>query len=155
MSARTLAITILSLLSALVRADDDQHVHDHHAVQTPSPLDPPIKITINPEARVSVVRSGSFTAPVPCGTAAELPLKIINKGFVTSRLEASLVGNTPAGVTLNFDPEPLTGVPEELRELWIILPKAELTDITISFKLRNDIPDLGGRDRIHFLLRCM
>jgi len=47
MSRKTLAIA-----TALALADEDQHTH--HGVQTASPDDPPIKITINPEARVSV-----------------------------------------------------------------------------------------------------
>lgn len=123
-------------------------------MQAASPNDPPIKITINPEARVSVIRAGSLPAPVPCGTPAELLLKIVNQGFVTSRLEAKLVGDVPPDVTLDFRPEPLQGVPEELRKLHITLTTSGPTDLTISFKLRNDIADLGGRDRIHFLMSC-
>jgi hypothetical protein len=29
-----------------------------------------------------------------------------------------------------------------------------VTDLTIAFKAHNEVPDLGGRDRVHFLMRC-
>ena len=64
------------------------------------------------------------------------------------------MGNTPAGVTLDFHPEPLKGVPEELRNLRITLTKPGLTDLTVAFRVHNEVPDLGGRDRVHFLFRC-
>jgi hypothetical protein len=27
-------------------------------------------------------------------------------------------------------------------------------DVTVAFRAKNDISDLGGRDRVHFLVRC-
>ena len=143
------------LLPALVCAEDDEHVHDHQKMEAVSPDDPPIKITINPEARVSVVLAGALPPPASCGTVTELPVKIINQGFVTARLEAEVAGDAPAGVTLDFHPQPLKGVPEELRTLRITLTKPGPADLTIAFKAHNEIPDLGGRDRIHFLMRCL
>jgi hypothetical protein len=82
-----------------------------------------------------------------------LPVLVVNQGFVTAQLEAELV-DAPAGVTLEFHPDPLKGVPEELRKLQITLTKPGTTDLTVAFKAHNEIPDLGGRDRIHFLMRC-
>jgi hypothetical protein len=118
-----------------------------------SPNDPPIKITINPEARVSVGLAGTLPPPALCGTIIELPVKIVNQGFVTARLEAELVG-TPTGVTLDFHPDPLKGVPEELRKMLITLTKPGTIDLTVAFRAHNEMPDLGGRDRIHFLMQC-
>jgi hypothetical protein len=115
----------------------------------------PIQITINPEARVSVALAGSLPRPVPCGTAADFSVKILNQGFITSRLEAEFVGDTPAGVNLDFHPEPLKGVREELRHLRITLTRSGPTDLTIAFKAHNEVPDLGGRDRIHFVIHCV
>jgi hypothetical protein len=135
-------------LPALTFAAGD-HVHADAAL----PNDPAIKITINPEARVSVALVGALPSPFSCGTAANLPVKVVNQGFVTARLEAGLVGD-PAGVTLDFDPRPLTGISDELRMLRITLTHSGPTDITIAFKAHNGTPDLGGRDRIHFLIRC-
>jgi hypothetical protein len=127
---------------------------EHHHDSTPTPNDPPIRITINPEARVSVKLGGDLPPPTACGKAADLTVKILNQGFVTARLEAQLV-EASAGVTLDLDSEPLTGVSEELRTLRITLTRPGPIDITVSFKARNHTPDLGGRDRIHFIMRCI
>jgi hypothetical protein len=131
-----------------------EHDH-HHEAGMVMPGDPPITITINPEARVSVALAGALPPPARCGTPAELTIKIVNRGFVTSRLEAAFVGDPPDGATLDFHPAPLTGAPQEFRMLHITLTKPVLTDLTISFKARNEAPDLGGRDRVHFLMRCL
>jgi hypothetical protein len=114
----------------------------------------PIKITINPEARVSVALVGTLPQSLPCGMPTELIVKIVNQGFVTARLEAKLVGDVPPGATLDFHPEPLTGMPEESQTLHIKLTRSGPADITIAFRARSEMPDLGGRDRIHFLMRC-
>src|SRR3954454_7191963 len=115
----------------------------------------PIQIIINPEARVSVSLAGSLPHFVPCGTPTDFAVKIMNQGFVTSRLEAELVGVTPAGVNLNFHPAPLTGVREELRHLRITLTRPDPIDLTIAFSSHNEVRDVGGRDRIHFVMPCV
>ncbi len=149
-----LAVAAVFILPTLACSEDDQHMHDHHKMEAVSSNDPPIKITINPEARVSVVLAGALPPPAPCGTASDLAVRIVNQGFVTARLEAELVGDAPADVALDFHPEPLTGAPEELRQLHITLMKPGTRDLTVAFKTHNEIPDLGGRDRVHFLMRC-
>ena len=149
------ALAALFPLYALSCAAEAEHIHDHQGMQPSSIHEPPIKITINPEARVSVTLAGAFPPPGPCGTAADLLVKIVNAGFVTARLEAELVDTVPAGVTLELDPQPLKGVPEEVRHLRITLTQSGPTDLTIAFRAHHEIPDLGGRDRIHFLMSCL
>lgn len=114
----------------------------------------PIQITINPEGRVSVALGGALPPPGLHRTSVEFRIAIVNQGFVTSRLEAQLVGNPPPGATLDFHPEPLKGWPRETRTLRITLPQAGQIDLTIAFRLHDESPDLGGRDRIHLLLRA-
>lgn len=145
-------IAAMLLLPALACAQSD-----HHGMEMPGAVsgDPPIRITINPEARVSVTLAGALPSPARCGSTTYFPVKIVNQAFATTSLEADLVGDTPAGVTLEFHPEPLKGRPEELRELRITLTKPGVTDLTIAFRAHNDAPDLGGRDRVHFLMRCL
>ncbi len=147
--ATTLVASVLAT-SAVVHAQTHEHAHE-----SVSPTDPPITITINPEARVSVTLAGALPPPVACGTAAEFRVKVINQGFVTSRLEAQFVGSTPVGAKLTVDPQPLKGVPEELRDLRITLTTPGPTDVTVSFRTHNNTPDLGGRDRVHFLMSCL
>src|SRR3954471_7130892 len=119
------------------------------------PQEAPIQITINPEARVSVALAGPLPHPVPCGTAADFSVKILNLGFITSRLEAELVGDTPADINFDFHPAPLKGVREEFRHFSITLTRSDPTDVTITFKAHNEVPDLGGRDRVHFVMHCV
>jgi hypothetical protein len=153
MMRNVLAVTALFLLPLVARTQGD--MHNHPGMGAVSPDDPPIKITINPEARVSAVMAGALPLPAPCGTAIDLPVKIVNQGFVTSQLEAAVVGDVPPGVTLDFHPAPLKGVPEEVRVLHLTLTKPGVIDLTLAFRAHNEIPDLGGRDRVHFLLRCL
>ena len=120
-----------------------------------APQEAPLQITINPEARVSVALTGTLPRPVPCGSAADFSVKILNQGFITSPLEAEFVGDTPAGVKLDFHPAPLKGVREEFRHLRITLRRPGPTDLTITFKAHNGVPDLGGRDRVHFVMHCV
>jgi hypothetical protein len=115
--------------------------------------DCPIVITINPEGRVSAVIVGSLPPPAPYGAPVDLPVAVVNQGFSTGRLEARLVGIPAAAATLDFHPEPLKGAPLERRMLRITLTGGAPADLTIAFSLRNESPDLGGRDRVHMLLR--
>jgi hypothetical protein len=59
------------------------------------------------------------------------------------------------GVALEFHPEPLKGIVQELRTLRITLTRPGPTDIALAFRSHNNAPDLGGRDRIHFLMECV
>jgi hypothetical protein len=115
----------------------------------------PIEITINPEVRVSVARSDAgLPPPAPCGEALEVPVHIVNRGFLTAPLEATLADSVPEGASVWFSAEPLTGVQEERRTLRITLTKPGLVDVTVAFRAKRDISDLGGRDRIHLLVEC-
>lgn len=151
-----IALGAISMFALAAEDDRSAHQHDHgHHESAPAANDAPIQIAINPETRVSVTRGGNVPPPAACGRPIELPVKITNRGFLTAPLEATLVDNVPAGVSIEFAPKPLSGAVDEMRSLRVTLRKAELVDVTVSFRAKNDIPDLGGRDRIHLLLRCL
>lgn len=141
------AMLVLPLSGA---AADDQ-LHNHHRTDATNAH---IRLTINPEARVSVMLAGSLPPPLPCGTAVDLQVSILNAGFVTAHLEAHWVGPAPPGVTFHFAEQPLTGASEELRTLRVTLTRPGSTDLTVAFRAARDMPDLGGRDRVHFLMSC-
>lgn len=147
---KRITIIIIFFASGLVRAQAAQGGAPEVCGDLPKAH---ISITINPEARVSVGR-GSEPVPEagPDGTV-ELQLHIINHGFLTAPLEARLVGLVPEGAKVDFAPQPLTGAREEQRLLRVRLARPGLADVTISFRAMNDMIDLGGRDRVHFLLR--
>jgi hypothetical protein len=152
------AVLVAAMLAApaLARADEPMAMAEHHHMPAAAaPTDAPIFITINPEARVSVTLGGALPPPARCGTPAGLAVRIDNQGFVMSRLEAEFVGGPPAGATLDFHPEPLTGARQERRALRITLTTPGPTDLTITFRARDQAPDLGERDRVHFLMRCL
>jgi hypothetical protein len=110
----------------------------------------PITITINPEARVSVTRTGDLPKG-PCGTSFDVPVNIVNRAFATSSL---VVDSSPTDARLEWSPTPLLGMPEERRTLRVAIKTKADMDVTIAFRPSNDVPDLGGRDRVHFLVTC-
>lgn len=114
--------------------------------------DPAIIVTINPEDRVGVALSGGPPGPAACGTTVELGIRVVNQGFSTGPLVAELV-DAPRGAVLDFPAGRLSGSPQESRTLRITLPNTKAADLTIAFRLRNEAPDLGGRDRVHLLVR--
>ena len=149
------ALLLLSFVPGLLHAQSGQ-THDHYKeAGTVSAGEAPIKITINPEARISAVLAGALPPPTPCGTPIDLQVKILNRAFVTDRLEAEFVGDAPTGASLEFHRVPLKGVREEFRNLRITLTRPSVTDLTIAFRAHNETPDLGGRDRVHFLMHCV
>lgn len=149
-----LAAAVLLLVPALTCLGDDEHMHDHHLTEGASANEPTIKITINPEARVGVTLAGALPQSAPCGTVTELRVKIVNQGFVTAPLEARLIDSTPEDVAMEFPAEPLKGIREEHRVLRLTLKKPGPLDVTVAFRAKDGLPDLGGRDRVHFLMSC-
>ena len=150
-----IAFSLLSLIQDAVPAREQDSPHAPHVFDSHAQDGALITITVNPEARVSVVRRDTAPTAARCGTAMNVPVVIVNQGFVTARLVATLVEPIPPGVTAEFSPEPLSGAAKETRTLQLILRRPGLLDVTISFRPVNDIPDLGGRDRVHLLLHCV
>jgi hypothetical protein len=148
------AIAAVAPLAPAARAAGMDHHHHEDGVMTMSARHAPIEISINPEARVSVALGSPIPARNVCRRPITLAVKIMNDSFITARLEAHLVGHVPPGLALDFKPARLSGKQEDWRALTITLAEPGPKDVTISFKVRNDIPDLGGRDRIHFLIDC-
>lgn len=126
---------------------------DHPLVAAKPPAAALIVVTINPEGRVSAVLAADLPRPGSLPSSLELAVRVINQGFSTGRLLAVLVGDPPAGATLDFNGAHLKGVPQEMRMLRITLAHPSPTDLTISFRLANEMPDFGGRDLVHLLIR--
>ncbi len=142
-------LILLALGSVVASAED----HADH----PDPLAPgdaQIVVTINPEARVSAVLDAPLPASGTCGSATALKVKVINQGFVTAPLRASIVGDGVKHVVVQMDDTKLSGEPQESRTLHLIPLRSDAVDVTIAFSIDKNIGDLGGRDRVHFLVRC-
>lgn len=147
-------IALALSLAAANLTSGEESVHQLHGARVAPQDEASIRITINPEARVSAAMAGDLPPPAACGTTVELRVSIINQGFVTAPLEARWAGDAPAGASLTFSADALRGTPQEVRTLRITLSHRGLTDLSVSFKARGDVPDIGGRDRVHFLMRC-
>jgi hypothetical protein len=83
-----------------------------------------------------------------------VPVLIVNQSAVSFELQASLVYPVLNSIELEFSAERLRGVAEERRVLKVIMHAPGIVDITVAFRPKNDMSDLGGRDQTHFLLRC-
>jgi hypothetical protein len=145
---------VVTIFVGTVLAQAQGHLPDHHTSESSLPSAAAIKIVINPETRVSVYRGNNIPGEAICGRPLPLLVKIVNQSFMTAPLKASLVGSVPDGVRVDFPAEPLKGTREEYRILRIMLTQRAPVDVTIAFRAEKDIPDLGGRDRIHLLLKC-
>lgn len=110
-----------------------------------------VEVTVNPEARVSVARTRIEIPPIIEETLT-LSVGITNEGMVTATLEASLVGDTPAGAALDFAHE-LSGEARDATTVHVRIPGACVADITVAFRLSKEAPELGGRDRVSLLAR--
>lgn len=111
-----------------------------------------IVVTINPEARVSVSLEKLPLPPVE-NLRLVLSMAIINESRVTSPLSATLLDPSLSGVALEFGSEELTGEEREERSLVLTFSRPAVVDLTIGFRLPDEAPDLGGRDRVDFLAR--
>jgi hypothetical protein len=49
----------------------------------------------------------------------------------------------------------LSGETEESRMLHLLPLGPDPVDVTIAFGIDKNIGDLGGRDRVHFVVRCL
>jgi hypothetical protein len=141
------------LLLALGSAPTIAQEHAHHHDALP-PGDAQIVISINPEARVSAALAAPLPAPGACGSVTELKIKVINNGFITAPLRASIVGDNAPVISLHMDSANLSGQAEEARTLHLTPLGPDLIDVTIAFNIDKNIGDLGGRDRVHLLLNC-
>lgn len=133
-------------------AQQDQAHYQGHGDPTSS--DAQIVVTINPEARVSAVVGSSMPPTPKCGEATELRVQIVNQGFVTAPLRATVVGDGKSRVALHMDAAKLNGGPQDIRLLHFMSLVSGPTDVTVAFSIDNNVGDLGGRDRVSLLLMC-
>jgi hypothetical protein len=143
---------VCACVSAAVAAQSPHETGSHAPAASGAAT---LQITINPESRVSVTRTGELPAPATCGTPLVIPVAIVNHGFFTGTLEVTWAGSPVEGAALSWDPLPVSGAPQETRMLHVTWAQPGPVDVTIAFKARGDRPDLDGRDRVHLLLTCL
>lgn len=147
---------IISIVSWLTLASTEAGIPSGPSDQLHAPESVvPVIVTINAEARVSVTVANKLYRRQPCNGAIAVPITIINVGSVTALLEAHVIDGLPGVDKVSVSGGRLSGAREELRALHLPLTASGFIDITLSFRIEDDIADLGGRDRVHLLLKCL
>lgn len=112
----------------------------------------PISVTINPEARVNVARTGTRVAPLHTGHWHPIDITIVNTGYVTGQLviESSPV---PSGVELDLPVHALSGEPRQEGGLRVRFDVPSIVDLTLTFRALGALGGLAIHSSLHLLLR--
>jgi hypothetical protein len=114
-----------------------------------------IEVTINPEARVSVIRASASLPRFACGIAEPLLIRILNQGRVTSVLNVHLLGEATApAASLNPVTPHLAGASVEYRLLILTVKSVRPIDLTLGVDAGPGTGDLAFRSHLSMLLQC-
>ncbi len=120
----------------------------------PVGIDGVIALAVNPEARVYATVEQHRVHYVRVGALLEVPVTVLNTGFVTSRVEPELGAPLDGVIALSWDRAALHGGPVEQRRLGIVAHEPGWHDVTVHFAFPGEPADLGGRDRVHLLVHA-
>jgi hypothetical protein len=112
---------------------------------------PAFHVTINPEARVSVV-GGVVPAAQSCGVPITLSVRVSNEGGVTAPLGVTLLSD--GAVLSNVPSAPLSGSAADDRQVAVLLTLPPPVDVTLAFDAGSGTRDLGWRSTASLLLSC-
>lgn len=114
-----------------------------------------IEVTINPEARVSVLRTGASLPSFACGAAEPVLVRVINQGHITSNLEMRpLAESETSMVTLGQLTPHLSGAAVEYRLLTLTVDAVHPIDFTLTVNAGPGTDDLGLRSRLSLMVKC-
>lgn len=116
----------------------------------PVESDAPIAVTINPEARVSVVRTKAPIGDPQPGEWHTIPITVINQGFVTGALY--IEADPVRGIKLDLPVHDLTGELHQDAALRVRLDTSAV-DVTLTFRAKSSLGGLANHSTIHFLVR--
>ena len=111
----------------------------------------PISVTINPEARVNVARTGNRVGSLPVGDWHTIEFPIVNTGFVTGRLV--IEGDPVPGVELDLPVHQLTGAPREEGYLRVRFDEPAIVDVSLTFRALGALGGLAIHSSLHLILR--
>lgn len=116
----------------------------------PVESDAPIAVTINPEARVSAVRTKAPIGEPKPGEWHTIDIAVINDGFVAGSL--AIEADPVRDVQLDLPVHDLTGEHRQDAAFRIRLDTSAV-DITLTFRALTALGGLANHSTIHFLLR--
>ncbi len=111
----------------------------------------PLSVTINPEARVNVARTGNRVESLPVGEWHAIEFPIVNTGFVTGLL---VIESDPVpGVELDLPAHELTGVPRQEGAFRVRFDEPTIVDVTLTFRALGALGGLALHSSLHLILR--
>ncbi|GAA1134886.1 hypothetical protein GCM10009630_36950 [Kribbella jejuensis] len=119
----------------------------------PVATDAPIAVTINPEARVNVARSGAPVGTLTTGEWHTIPVTVVNDGFVTGPL---VVEAEPVpGLELDAAANELTGEHRQDAAFRVRLDEPTMVDVTLTFRALGALGGLANHSTVNLLLSSM
>jgi len=110
----------------------------------------PIAVTINPEARVNVARSGAPIGTLTPGEWHPIAVTVVNDGFVTGPL---VVESEPvSGLQLEVPAHELTGEHRQETVFWVRLDAPTVVDVTLTFRALGALGGLANHSTVDLLL---
>jgi hypothetical protein len=121
-----------------------------------------IKVTINPEGRVTAYRTMVQIPEIHCGTASNWLVRISNSGYVTAPLSVR-VKNGPlnpamvpdAAAAFSLPNTKLTGARVEYQVMHLAFDQPTQVDATLVFAVGPATSDLGSRAEVPVLIKCV
>jgi hypothetical protein len=117
----------------------------------PVETDAPLAVTINPEARVTVARTGAPLGELKPGEWHTIAVAVVNDGFVTGPLIAE-AGPVP-GVDWDLPVHHLTGEHRQDAAFRIRLDVPTVVDVTLTFRALAALGGLATHSTTNLLLR--
>lgn len=111
-----------------------------------------VTLSINPEARVYASLHQPRVHRVPAGVSYSIPVAIQNLAGATAPIQVDVIEPKGPDLTVAWDARPLTGDGEEFRTLQVSSRLSGFVELTLSFCLPYELPDLGARDRVRLIL---
>jgi len=127
-------------------------IHQAPAVGCCGPVetDAPLAVTINPEARVNVARSGAPIGTLKPGEWHTLAVTVVNDGFVTGPL--AIEAQPVSGVQLDLPVHELTGEHRQDAALRVWIDAPTVVDVTLTFRALGALGGLANHSTVNLLL---
>lgn len=127
-------------------------IHQAPAVGCCGPVDTdaPLAVTINPEARVNVARSGAPIGTLKPGEWHTIAVTVVNDGFVTGPL--AIEAQPVSGVQLDLPDHELTGEHRQDAALRVRLDAPTVVDVTLTFRALGALGGLANHSTVSLLL---
>jgi hypothetical protein len=126
----------------------------HHAPAVgccgPVETDAQLAVTINPEARVNVSRSGAPIGTLKPGEWHTLAVTVVNDGFVTGPL--AIEAEPVSGLQLDLPNHELTGEHRQEAAFRVRLDAPTVVDLTLTFRALGALGGLANHSTVNLLL---